>query len=113
MRLRDLTDGEQLRLERRRRGASQPEWAEWCGVTLYRYRAWETDAEKPPAHVMPELGKLRDYEACHVLRMRSEIPLKALAKRLGVTPNWLCEIEHGRQPAARLVAYWRRNMKAR
>lgn len=108
-----LTEGERLRLARRRRGASQQAWADYCGVTLYRYRQWEADAEETPKEHRAKLGKLHEHEACFMLRVRSGIPLRQLARRLGVTPNWLCEIEHGRQPAGRLVAYWQKKLDTR
>jgi transcriptional regulator with XRE-family HTH domain len=109
----DLTHGERLRIARRRRGSSQLDAADYYDVTLYRYRKWEDDAEEPPAEAKPKLGKLRDFEACHVLRVRRGVELQNLAAALDMTPNWLCEIERGRQPAAKLVRYWGRALRTR
>ena len=111
MKLDDLSSGERLILGRRRRGLSQLARANFFGVTLYRYRAWEDEKQEPPARKVPKLGKLHDYEACYVLRRRRRIALQDLVAKLDVTPNWLCEIEHGRQPAGRLLAHWRRVLR--
>lgn len=107
-----LTPGERLLLLRRRLGLSQVERAECFGVTLYGYRAWEAGTKQPPARVVPKFDKLHDYEACYVLRRRRGLALQDLATQLGMTSNWLCEIEHGRQPATKLLAHWRRRMKS-
>lgn len=106
-----LNAGERLLLLRRRLDVSQVERAKKHGVTLYRYRGWEDGREPPPTRIVPRFGTLHDYEACYVLRRRHGIALQVLAARLGMTPNWLCEIEHGRQPAKKLVAHWLRQRR--
>jgi len=106
-----FTAGERLLLHRRRLGLSQVERAKKHRVTLYRYRGWEEGRVQPQARIVPGFGRVRDFEACYVLRRRSGIALQSLAALLRMTPNWLCEIEHGRQPATRLVAHWLRQMK--
>lgn len=102
-----LTDGEILVLTRRRRGHSQPTAAREAGVTRYRYRLWEMDEAPVPYRYRPRWRGPKAYELCFILRRRAGVGLEAAAERLGMTPNWLCEIEHGRQPTAvAAVAKW-------
>lgn len=107
MKVSDLTQGERFLIARRRHGWSQREHAAFLGVTLYRYRAWEGDAEKAPS--MP-LGRLQPHEECFVRRRRAGIPLQAMADRLGVSRFWLAQMESGRAPVGALEAWWRKKL---
>ncbi len=104
LQLKDITNGERLLLERRRHQQSQRQAASRHGVSRYRYRRWETDVEDAPR--VP-LQRLREYEACFLLRRRAGIPLHELAREAGVSRWWLCQMEYGNQPARRLLGYWR------
>lgn len=103
MKVRDLTPSERILLHRRRRAESQHDAAADYGVTLYRYRQWESGEEKPPSIA---LGKVLPHEVCFLRRRRAGISLKDLADRLGVCRWWLCKMEYGNANADRLVAYW-------
>lgn len=103
MKTRDLTNGEKFIVQRRRADQSQREAAEAKGVSLYRYRRWESDQEKPPS---VSLGRLEPYEGCFVRRRRAGISLKTLAEVLGVSRWWLCQMEYGKAATDRLVDHW-------
>ena len=104
MNLRDLTKGERLLIDRRRRGESQAEAAERLGLSVYAYRRFEEDvAEGPTADVEAlELG-----EACYLERRREGLPASWVAERVGVSRWWLTQMERGREDADRLGAWWR------
>ena len=110
MKTRDLTNGERVLLTRRRRTErkSQREAAADYGVTLYCYRRWEDDEEKPPGVA---LGKLLPHEACFIRRRRAGITLAQLAATLGVSRWWLCKMEYGKANTDRLVAHWSEHEK--
>ena len=99
----DLTLAERVLLQRRRAGQSQREAAKAHGVTLYRFRRWET-GEEEPAKV--SLGDLRSHEVCFLRRRRAGISVQDLARELDVTPWWLTQMEYGRQGCVRLLDYW-------
>ena len=102
--LRDCTNGERLLLERRRRRQSQRKAANRHGVTRYCYRQWEAGIDESGPRV--PLQRLRPHEACFLLRRRAEIPLHKLARRMGISRWWLCQMEYGRESASRLVGFW-------
>jgi DNA-binding XRE family transcriptional regulator len=104
LQLKDVTDGERLLLERRRHQESQRDAAARHGVSRYRYRRWEADSEDGAPRV--PLQRLREYEACFLLRRRTGTPLHELAAAAGVSRWWLCQMEYGQAPAARLVRFW-------
>jgi DNA-binding XRE family transcriptional regulator len=106
---RDLSTGERLRVARRREGQSIGEAAAKHGVSVYAYRAWETDqaSDDDPAPIV-SLGTLAPYEAAFVLRWRADMTVVDLADEIGVSPWWLTQMEKGRAPFERLVDYWRR-----
>ncbi len=100
-----LTRGERHLVKRRRTTESQVEAAERYGVSLYNYRQWETDTLKSPHEL--GLGKLRNFEACFITRRRSGLSASAVAKRVGVSRWWFCQMERGDVDATRLVSFWR------
>lgn len=104
MKASDLTEGEKLLLDRRRRGRSQRQRAAELGVTLYQYRAWEGDRERPES--IPRLGSLSVAEVCVVARRRAAIGVVELANELGVSREWLRQMEAGNVDPARLASYW-------
>lgn len=104
MLLKDLTAGERLFLDRRRDEFTQDQAADWYGVTRYQYRRWESDEDQGAPKV--KLGRLHDYEECVIRRRRSGEALHELARKAGISRWWLCQMEYGRVPAERLVAFW-------
>lgn len=113
MKTSDLSRGERLVIDRRRRGHSQKVAAERFGVSLYAYRRWEDDGGPPAATggrrepPRVSIGSLRDYEECFLLRRREGMALSDLAMQLGLTMTWVCEMEYGRGSPSRLVEFWR------
>lgn len=106
----DLTRGERLILARRREGRTQRQAANEHGVTIYRYGRWEREEDLDDAP-QPSLGRLRDYEACLVRRLRRGITVETMSRRIGVSRWWLVQMEYGRAPADVLVAYWREKVE--
>jgi len=103
MKTSDLTTGERVLILRRRKQESQQAASERHGVSLYRFRQWETDEEQAPKVA---LGRLERCESCFVRRKRSGMPLHELASQMGVSRWWLIQMEHGKQSADALVAFW-------
>lgn len=105
-----LTDAERLVLWRRAGAMTREDAAEQLGVTLYRYRRWESGSETPsaPVRFMMRRGVARPtaYEAAFILRRRRGVTQAGLAKKLGVSRQWLGEMELGKVPGERLLAYW-------
>jgi len=100
----DLTRSEKLRIERRRNGENQPAAAKRHKVTLAEYRQWERTEEGAPN---VKLGRLEDYEACWIERVRGGWTLDDVAEEMGVCRWWLCQMERGNANAERLATYWK------
>ena len=100
----DLTRGERLLVARRRRSVSQVDAADDFGVSLYLYRQWETDTTRSPHEL--SLRRLADFEACLIMRRRTKLSASKIAKRLGVSRWWFCQMERGEVDSARLVTFW-------
>jgi DNA-binding XRE family transcriptional regulator len=100
----DLTPGEKLVIQRRRDGTSQVKAAKKAKVSLFVYRQWEQDVEKPTT--VPKVGKLEDHEQCYVMRRRAGWTAQELADELEVCRWWLCQMERGQQDTQPLVDFW-------
>jgi len=98
-----LSAGERLLIDRRRKGESQRQAAKRLGVSLYRYRRWERSEEQPPK-LMP-LGMLKLHEKCFLTRRRADVPAHVVALELGVSDEWLTQMEYGRQPCQKLAVH--------
>lgn len=103
MRIPKLTNGEKLLVQRRRDDLTQPQAAEAADVSLYLWRKWEIDIGEPPSVVT---GRLLPHEACFIRRRRAGVSLASLADALKLSRWWICQMEYGRAPIGRLVAYW-------
>lgn len=103
LRTADLSSAERLLVWRRREGLTQRQAARRLSVSQYRLRAWELGAGEPPR---VSLGRLLPHESCFLLRRRSGTSLEELARQLGVTPWWLCQMEGGSAPVDRLLRHW-------
>ena len=102
---RDLTAGERLLIARRRiRRKTQAKAAAEHGVHFAKYAAWEKDQGDDIPSV--KVGRLEEHEQCFILRRREDLTQDALAEALGCSVNWLCMMERGDAPVARLLAYW-------
>ena len=100
----DLSRGERLLVDRRRRAESQVAAAERCGVSLYNYRQWETGDVRAPDEI--PLGRLEPFERCVLTRRRDGRTMSSIASALGVCRWWLCQMERGEVDAGRLVSFW-------
>lgn len=105
MRVSDLTSGERLLIDRRRRAESMAEAALRLGVSRYRYRILERSKGarlvRPPA-----IGRVAPNERCLVLRTRSGMTVGELARQAGVSEWWVTQMERGAVSPDRLVAFW-------
>lgn len=101
-----LTNGEKLRIYRRREQSTQAATAKDCGLPLGAYKKLERDEECNWDLPAPSLGKLEDHEKCVVLRMRKGLTQQQLADKIGVTKWWLCLMEQGEAPVATLLDHW-------
>lgn len=107
MKTSELTFGEKLKLDRRRRGESQKDAAARWGMTLYAYRLAETGPEIASHKVIkPGIRRVHPYESCYLLRVRAGISVQKMAKRLDVSEWWLIQMEHGREDSTKLVEHW-------
>lgn len=91
-------------VSRRRKAQSQVDAAARFGVSLYAYRQWETETLECPHTI--GLGNLKPFEQCFLLRRRAGVTAGWLARKLGLSRWWLCQMERGDVDAARLVAFW-------
>jgi len=88
----DLTTGERLLLDRRRRGVSQSNAVE--GVDRKIYRKWETDEvanDAPPISIQ----EIYPHEQLLLLRRRMKLNQTEMAERLGISLSWQKTLESG------------------
>ena len=99
MRLKDLTNGEQLFVFRRRRGVTQAQAAKILDVSTNQYRDWETDVDHASRSTVRDLktdgSSLVECEIATTMRRRKGIKQPVLADELGISTNWLCRMEKG------------------
>lgn len=100
-----LKPHEALLLRRRRAGHSQDEAAAAAGVTLYRYRRWESGAELDGIP-RPRISKPKPHERCLLARLRAGLTVAEFARVAGVSRWWLIRMEAGQVPVDRLLAAW-------
>lgn len=105
VRVSDLTQGERLVIDRRRRNMTQRQAAKRHGMTLYRYRRCEMDESEamPP---IPAIGRLKLYEELRVLRVREGATVHNVAEDMGISRWWVTQMEAGKAPCDRLAEYW-------
>ena len=99
----ELSRGQKLWLERRRKGQTQKQAAKRHKVKLPVYREWEADKEKGP---VVKVGKLADHEQCVLKRRTEELTAASVAEDLGCCRYWLHRMEKGEVPATKLLEYW-------
>jgi len=103
----NLLDHEKLLIERRRRGLTQAEQADFDGVPVKQYCAAELGKIKPawlrPIHLTPQ-----PWEVCFILRRRSGKSRKQMARKLGVSTVWFTAMEKGHVNYERLTKFWNR-----
>jgi DNA-binding XRE family transcriptional regulator len=105
-----LSTSEKLLIYRLRKGLSQKEMAEKVKIPYRHYLSVEKgflpENKKFPAYVM-NIAKLSNLEECIILRKRSKLSQLELGKELGVSRQWVNEMEKGKQDAERLLEFWR------
>lgn len=101
----DLSQGERLKLYRRREGLTQDDMAEQLDMTLYAYRRVE-DEVVVFNDFRPPLGALAQREQCYVLRLRRGWSLADAAENMGISRWWLRRMERGDAPVNRLWNFW-------
>ncbi len=113
MRVGKLNDAELLLLSRRRAGLRQSVMAASLGVGMRQYRRWEEGVDAVPHSTavlagIPavEASGLTDLEKCVILRVRTGITRAKLARKIGVSPTWVTQMERGLVSGERLVEYW-------
>jgi len=98
------TKAESLILNRRRMRLNQHEAALRLGLTYDEYRSWEEPgSERGPRQ---NLGVIKPYEVCYLLRRRSGKTQKEIAKAIGMSRLWVLRMEAGQAPVERLREYW-------
>lgn len=107
--LKELTPGERLTIERRRKKENQREACARYEVSRRVYGNWELDRPRAADPTIPpvDLGTLMDHEACFLMRRRGDWAQETIANELGVSRVWLAQMELGNEPCAQLVEYWR------
>jgi len=80
--------------------------ANYFGVSMRQYKAWEADRKKPPVKI--KKWKLEPYEVCVIYRHRAKMSVNRLALDIGFSPYWVTRLERGREPGAigTLLEYW-------
>jgi len=101
---RELTKGERLLIERRRRDCNQRTAALLRGVSQSRYQAWELDKEDGAPDV--PIGKLKPHERCFLARRRAGGTREWLAGELRCSKRWVTLMERGEVACDRLTAFW-------
>ncbi len=104
---RDITTGERLLLDRRRRQETKANAAVRFSVSLYYYARLEMD-KSTGAHEIPRpaLGRVNLHESSFLLRRRAGISVTDFARVAGVSAWWLTKMEHGRESPNRLESFW-------
>lgn len=105
MRVSELTPGEKVFLARRRASMTQQEAARRHRVSLYTYRKWEKDEEKPEVS-LPNLRSLELFEKCLIKRRRSGYDAIEIAAEMGICKWWMTQMEQGEANVTRLAEYW-------
>ena len=103
-----LSNGERLLVQRRRDGLTQRQAANEHGVTLYRYRQWETTESSVNGVPKVNVGRLRVHEQCLVYRCRARMTQAQAAKASGMSKYWLWLIEQGEEDGTKLIEFWQR-----
>lgn len=102
-----LTNGEKLRIERRRAGNTQAKEAKLRALPLGAYKKLERGEASECYTLLSSLrGMLKNHETCMVLRLRKGLTQQQLADKIGVTKWWLCLMEQGEAPVATLLDHW-------
>lgn len=100
----ELTQGEMLLVDRRRRGEGQVEAARRLGLTHSMYGKMERDVVTWDRPV--EIGDLRAHERCLLYRRRAGFTQARVASELEVCRFWVNQMERGLVGCDTLLWYW-------
>jgi DNA-binding transcriptional regulator YiaG len=101
-----LTLPETIWLTRRRLGLTQVAFAARLGATVHEVYDWERGA-KVPDHLAWPVVVPTPLEWAVVLRRRSGLGLKEVARRMGVSHVTLLKRERGEGRVSELMRWWR------
>lgn len=99
----DLTAGERVLIDRRRRGLTQSEAAQKAGVSMHEWLNVEADGRMDGG---PAVGVLGENEQCYIMRRRAGVKASEVAKKIGVSRYWLSRMERGTAPVDTLAKFW-------
>lgn len=99
------TKGESLVIWRRRKQLNQIDAARYYAVRPDTYRGWEADRRTHDQESY-HAGELKPHETCYLLRRRAGKYQKDIATEMGISRQWVIQMEEGTAPVERLVAYW-------
>ncbi|HNQ98377.1 MAG TPA: hypothetical protein PKN52_00175 [Trueperaceae bacterium] len=100
----ELTRGERLLIDRRRRGEGQIAAARRLGLTHSMYGKMERDAVDWGMPV--EIGELAAHERCLLYRRRAGFTQARVAEELEVCRFWVNQMEQGLVGCDTLLWYW-------
>lgn len=101
----DLTRGEKLYLFRKRLGYTQVQRSVDLGVGFAEYRAMELD-EAHARGPYVTLRSIEEREVYTILRRRAGMTKGELAEVMGISAEWIRQMELGQAPIKRLQEYW-------
>ena len=99
----ELSRGDKLWLDRRRRRENQATAAKRHRVSIVLYRSWERDDEHGPS---VKVGKLAPHEECALVRREEEVTIAEVAEELGCCRYWVHKMEKGEVDPQDLLDYW-------
>ena len=114
-RIRSISLGERLLIDRRRRNEHQYQAAERLGLSRVVYGRWERDEPLEEDGKWPEgqeksfrikIGRLRPNEQCLLHRRRAQRTQADVAEEFGCCRWTINRIESGFSPAEELLRYW-------
>lgn len=104
--LRELTQGEKLRLWRRRLKLSQKEAGRRFDVSGWTYGEMERGALPAPSYAWKGPFELHPYERCFIYRLRAGKTQREIASELGCSRIWVNRMETGQANCDHLIWYW-------
>ena len=105
----DLTDGERLLIDRRRKGKSQGDVSADLGIKQCTYASYEKDEERrfrhaPPLDI-PTIEVVEPHEHVMILRTRQGLTLAEAAVIVGTSRATYVQIEGGGRVAQKWAKY--------
>lgn len=110
MAAKSLTKSEKYLIYRRRHWYTQVEFAEGLDLSLADYRKIEgghSMLDPDPAAIRRiTLSSLNKVERCLIMRRRSKQTQQQIANDIGVSRNWLNQMEQGKVDVKTLADFW-------